>query len=142
MVTIREVTTEDASEITVLSQQLGYVISAQQTLQNITALKQSKCDEVFVAVNEQKVIGWMGMSYKISLESPPLCEIHGLVVHENFRGEGIGKMLIEKAKQWTVEKGTDKLRLRCNIKRTEAQLFYKKIGFAEVKQQNVFEMKL
>lgn len=142
MITIREAIAEDAVEITMLSQQLGYIISEQQTLQNINALKQSKHHEVFVAVHEEKVIGWIGVSYHISLESPPLHEIHGIVVNEQFRGQGIGKMLIEKAKQWCSNKGTDKLRLRCNIKRTGSILFYQKIGFTEVKQQKVFEIVL
>ena len=142
MITIREVVAEDAAEITVLSHQLGYSISEQQTLQNIYLLKQTKQHEVFVAVHEQKVIGWMGLFYNISLTSPPLCEIQGLVVHEQYRSKGIGKMLIEKAKEWSINKSTKKLRLRCNIKRTEAILFYQKIGFAEVKQQKVFEMKI
>jgi ribosomal protein S18 acetylase RimI-like enzyme len=142
MITIREVAAEDATEISMLSGQLGYNISEQQTLQNINALKQSKHSEVLVAVYKQKLIGWMGISYVVTLTSPPLCEIHGLVVHEQFRGQGIGKMLIEKAKEWSKNKGADKLKLRCNIKRTEALLFYKKMGFMEVKQQNVLEIML
>ena len=142
MITIREVTVKDAEEITMLSHQLGYSISEQQTLQNIKGLKQSNDHEVFLAVHEQQVIGWMGVSYHISLESSPLCEIHGLVVHEKYRGKGVGKMLVEKAKQWSSEKSVSKLRLRCNIKRTEAILFYQKIGFIEAKQQKVFEIML
>ena len=142
MISIREVAAEDVAEIKELSHQLGYSISEQQTLQNINALKQSSHHDVFVAIHEQKVIGWIGVSYKITLESQPLCEIHGLIIHEQYRSRGIGKMLIEKAKQWSIDKGSPKLRLRCNIKRTEAILFYHKIGFTEVKQQKVFEMKL
>jgi len=140
MIIIREVVAEDASEITILSQQLGYSMLPQQTAQNINALKQSKHNEVFVAVYQQEVIGWVGLSYIISLTSAPLCEINGLVVEEQFRGRGVGKMLIEKAKEWSKNKGVNKLRLRCNVKRKEALLFYQKIGFIEVKQQKVFEI--
>ena len=142
MITIREVTVQDAEEITMLSHQLGYSIFQHQTLQNIKGLKQSNDYEVFVAVHEQQVIGWMGVSYHISLESLPLCEVHGLVVNEKHRGQGVGKMLIEEAKQWSREKGVSKLRLRCNIKRAGAISFYQKIGFIEAKQQKVFEIML
>ena len=142
MITIREVAAEDALEISMLSHQLGYSISEQQTLQNINALKRITHNEVFVAVYKEKLIGWTGLSYVTSLTSPPLCEIHGLIVNEQFRGRGIGKMLIEKAKEWSKNKGTNKLRLRCNIQRTEALLFYQKIGFIEVKQQKVLEITL
>ncbi|MGI8581388.1 MAG: GNAT family N-acetyltransferase [Chitinophagaceae bacterium] len=95
MITIREVVAEDAADITVLIHHLGYSISAEQTLHHINALRESKHHTVFVAVDE-KVIGWMGVSYNISMESSPLCEIHGLVVDEQYRNMGIGKLLIEK----------------------------------------------
>src|SRR5688500_13006281 len=104
MITIREVTVEDSAEITILSHQLGYSISEQQTLQNINALMQNKHHQAFVGEYEQKVIGWIGVSYNISLGSPTLCEVHGLVVHEQYRNRGIGKMLIEKAKRWSMDK--------------------------------------
>ncbi len=136
---IREVVTEDAADITVLSQQLGYSICVEQTLRNINTLNQSKYHTVFVAV-DKKVIAWMGVSYNISLESPPLCEIHGLVVDEQYRNKGIGKMFIEKAKEWSKGKLVSRLRLRCNIKRTEAHRFYTTAGFTEIKQQKVFEI--
>ena len=142
MITIREITAQDAPEIMLLSHQLGYSISHKQTLENIEAVKKSKYHAAFVAIQAQQVIGWIGVSYNISLESPPLCEIRGLVVHEQFRGVGTGKMLIEKAKEWSRENGAGKLRVRCNVKRTESFLFYQGAGFTEVKQQKVFEIEL
>ena len=142
MIIIREIIAQDAAAITLLSYQLGYSISEEQTVQNINALMQSNRHDVFVAVDEQHVIGWMGVSCNISLESSPMCEIHGLVVNEKYRNKGIGKMLIEKAKQWSRDKGINKLRLRCNIKRTDAHKFYTNAGFTEIKQQKVFEINL
>ena len=117
-------------------------ISEKQTLQNINALIQSNSHDVFVAVDEHQVIGWMGVSHSISLESPPICEIHGLVVDEKYRNKGIGKMLVEKAKQWSKDKGSNKLKLRCNTKRIDAHKFYTNAGFTEIKQQKVFEINL
>ena len=141
MITTREVTAEDAAIVTALSQQLGYTISVEQTRQNINALLQSQHHAVFVAVDE-KVIGWIGVSYGVSVESPPLCEIHGLVIDEQYRNKGIGKLLIEKAKQWSRERGIGKLRLRCNVKRTATHKFYEHLGFSEIKQQKVFEINI
>ena len=141
MITIRECTAEDVPGITRLSHQLGYAISEEQTLQNINALLQSDNNKVYVAVDE-KVIGWIGLAYTVSVESPPICLINGLIVDENYRSKGIGKMLIEKAKEWSRNKGVDKLRLRCNAKRTEAHRFYINAGFTEIKQQKVFDISL
>ena len=58
----------------------------------------------------------MGLSYNISMESPPLYQIHEIGCTLKIQTPGIGKMLIEKAKQWNINKGVNKLRLRCNIK--------------------------
>jgi GNAT superfamily N-acetyltransferase len=138
---IREVTAEDAAAITALSHQLGYTISEAQTLQNINALLQSERHATFVAVDE-KVIGWMGVSYTVSVESPPMCEVHGLVIDEQYRNKGVGKLLIEKAKEWSSDKAVGKLRLRCNVIRTETHKFYEHIGFTEVKQQKVYEIQI
>jgi GNAT superfamily N-acetyltransferase len=55
---------------------------------------------------------------------------------------GIGKLLIEKAKQWAKEKGNDKIGLPCNVKRTEAHLFYEHLGFTEIKQQKNFVLRI
>src|SRR5436190_15528512 len=100
----------------------------------------NKDHDAFVAVHNDEVIGWIGLTYSFSLESPPHCEIRGLVVSDKYRGQGIGRKLIERTKQWAKEKGVDKLRLRCNVKRTETHLFYEHLGFKETKQQKSYEI--
>jgi GNAT superfamily N-acetyltransferase len=132
---IRRISKEDTAAITALSHQLGYPLSVDQTLQNINAVIENKDHDAFVAVHENNVIGWIGVAQAIQIEMLPYCEIRGLVVDNKYRKLGVGKMLIEKAKQWAKEKGNDKLRLRCNVKRTEAHLFYQHLGFKETKQQ-------
>jgi len=61
------------------------------------------------------------------------------VIDENYRKQGIGKLLVNKAREWTKEKHIDKLRVRCNRNRTEAHQFYHALGFTELKEQKVFE---
>jgi GNAT superfamily N-acetyltransferase len=138
---IRRISKEDAATITALNYQLGYPLSVDQTLQNINAVM-NKDHDAFVAVHENNVIGWIGVARAIQIEMLPYCEIRGLVVDDKYRKLGVGKMLIEKAKQWAKEKGNNKLRLRCNIIRTEAHLFYHHLGFKEIKEQKVFEMEI
>jgi GNAT superfamily N-acetyltransferase len=139
---IRRILKEDAANITALSHQLGYSLSPQQTLQNIDAVMKNKDHDAFVAVNNNKVIGWIGVAQSIQIEIPSYCEINGLVVDNKYRKHGVGKMLIEKAKQWGKEKGNNQLGVHCNVKRTEAHLFYQHLGFQEIKQQKVFEIEI
>ncbi|MES1220275.1 MAG: GNAT family N-acetyltransferase [Bacteroidota bacterium] len=139
---IRRMSVTDAAAVNALTHQLGYPLSPEQTMQNISAVIGKKDHETFVAVYDNAVIGWIGLAISFQIEMPSYCEIRGLVVDDNYRNHGIGKMLIEKAKLWAKETGNDKLRLRCNVIRTETHLFYQHIGFKETKQQKVFEMEL
>ena len=132
---VREMTIDDVHAVNLLSQQLGYPLSMQQTLQNINSVVKSKDHIAFVAVIENRIAGWIGAAQAIMIEVMPHCEINGLVIDENHRGKGTGKLLVEKVKHWAKEKGNDKLTLHCNIKRTEAHLFYEHLGFKEIKQQ-------
>ncbi|MFI5185940.1 MAG: GNAT family N-acetyltransferase [Chitinophagales bacterium] len=137
---IRQISREDAPTVTALCHQLGYNPSIEQTLESIEAILNNKDHDGFVAIHENKVIGWIGVCQAIQIESPRCCEIRGLVVDNLYRNRGVGKMLIEKAKSWSRETGNKKLRLRCNMKRTETHLFYQHLNFKEVKEQKVFEI--
>ena len=135
---IREMAADDAKAVNTLSNQLGYPLSIEQTLQNINAVLESKDHTAFVAEYENKIVGWIGASQAIMIEVMPHCEINGLVIDQDHRGMGIGKLLIDKVKQWAREKNNSKIGLRCNVKRTEAHLFYQHLGFTEIKQQKNF----
>jgi len=132
---IRKMKADDAGAVNLLSRQLGYPLSIEQTLQNIHAVLKSKDHTAFVAETENKIVGWIGAAQSIMLEVMPHCEINGLVTDENYRGKGVGKLLIGKVKEWAKEKGNEILSLHCNVKRTEAHLFYEHLGFKELKQQ-------
>lgn len=135
-------TAKDATTVNTLSKQLGYPLSIEQTLQNINSVLQSKDHTAFVAEYENRVVGWIGASQAIMIEVMPHCEINGLVIDEHHRGMGIGKLLIDKVRQWAKDKGNIKMGLHCNVKRTEAHKFYEHMGFAEIKQQKNFVINL
>ena len=141
-VIIRLVTEQDAVAVNALSTQLGYAMPVEQTLSNIRSVLGNSRHTAFVAIHENKIIGWIGAAEALQIESAPFCEIRGLVVDEKYRGKGVGKLLIEKVKQWSKESGNTTLRLRTNMIRKEAHLFYQHLGFKEVKEQKVFEMKI
>lgn len=131
-------TANDANAVNALSKQLGYHLSIEQTLQNINAVLQSKDHTAFVAEYNNAIVGWIGASQSVMIEVIRHCEINGLVIDEDYRGMGVGKLLVEKVKKWAKEKNNTMIGLRCNIKRTEAHLFYEHLGFTEIKQQKNF----
>lgn len=131
---------EDAKVVTHLCKQLGYEISAEQVQKNIKSFFTKENSDAFVAVYENKVVGWITVAHTVTIESPPFCEIRGLVVDEQYRNNKIGTMLIEKSKQWCADRNCNRLRLRCNVIRKEAHNFYLHLGFIEKKEQKVFEI--
>jgi len=141
-ISTRRILKEDVVRINELTQQLGYSLTLEQTQENIIAVTENKDHDAYVAVIDKKVIGWIGLAHSIQIELPSYCEIRGLVVDDEYRNHGVGKMLIEKARQWALENGIDKLRLRCNVKRTATHLFYQHLSFKEIKEQKVFELNI
>lgn len=95
---------------------------------------------VYVAEVDGQIAGRIFVMEHITLGSKGFTEIHGLVVHEKFRRQGIGKAMIEKARQWSREMGFSVMKLRTNTKRREANIFYPSIGFTKEKQQNIFSI--
>jgi len=130
----------DIAAITNLSTQLGYSVSIHDTTTYLQIISASGSDIVYVALIDDDVIGWIQVSYSIRLESGPFCEITGLVINSAHRRRRIGKLLINKAKEWCLQMNCHKLRVRCNIIRDEAHHFYLNTGFRQVKEQKVFEI--
>ena len=139
---VREMLIKDAKAVNLLSAQLGYPLSPEQSLQNIEAVLKSKKHIAFVAVHEKKIVGWIGAAQAIMIEVEPHCEINGLVIDERYRGKGIGKLLIDKVKHWARGNGNNLLSLHCNVTRTAAHLFYEHIGFKAMKEQKYFTIDL
>jgi GNAT superfamily N-acetyltransferase len=139
---IRKATIADAAAIAMLSAQLGYKISTEKTEKQIAAINSSDNDIAYVAVDDNKITGWIHVFHTLRLECASYCEIGGLVVDEHYRNKGTGKMLIEHVKHWCRDKNCELLKVRSNVKRKEAHIFYEHSGFAEIKQQKVFEIRL
>ena len=142
MVQIREISAKDAEGVAKLATQLGYDSHMAQTLLRIQQINNSNENCAFVAVVDHHIVGWIHGFYTLRIESDPFVEIGGLIVDETYRNLNIGKRLIENVKLWAKKHRVKKLKVRCNIKRTESHKFYERLGFKENKRQVAFEMDL
>lgn len=138
----RTATINDVEYITELSCQLGYETTREKTRQRLTEILNHTDNCVFVVVNNAKVIGWIHGFYSLRVESENFVEIGGLVVDNNYRNKGIGKLLIETVYNWSRLKECNTIRVRSNTIRKEAHQFYKNLGFTETKEQKVFGKQL
>ena len=139
---IKKITIEHAPHAQRLAKQLGYSLLLTQIENNIREVANEKDHAAFVALFEEKIVGWIHAFRTVFIESRPFIEIAGLVVDENYRSKGVGKKLVEKIKEWSLEKAVSEVRVRSNIIRAEAHQFYLALGFTEIKEQKVFQMNL
>ena len=139
---IRNAEIKDSESITELSNQLGYEALNSDLKNRLKTILEHPDNCTYVATLNGKVIGWIHGFYSMRVESDFFVEIGGLVVSENLRKNGIGKMLVDKVIEWTELKNCRKVRVRCNVIRTESHRFYEKIGFEINKEQKIFNKQL
>lgn len=139
---LKPATIANAEDIQRLSDQLGYPLPFEQVKRNLIEISGMPDHIALVAQDKEKVVGWAHAFRSVLLESVPFIELAGLVVDENYRGKRIGKKLMEAIIDWANDKKVSEIRVRSQVKRKEAHLFYTSIGFSEIKEQKVFEMNL
>lgn len=133
---IRPIGLKDSNSITKLTNQLGASILEEIILDQIEEILRNPDHYAFVAEEDNLVVGYVHCFNAIRLTSKPFTEICGLVVDENNRGCGIGKLLVQKVE--TLFTDNRKIRVRCNTKRELAHKFYLKSGYSLNKDQKIF----
>lgn len=138
-VRVRAARMEDAGPIAVLSGQLGYPSPAASVRRRLRSLLADPDHAVWVAEDRDGAIaGWIHVFVKQLLESDREVEIGGLVVDQDFRGQGAGKMLVERAERWAKARRLRSVYVRSNIIRKDAHIFYQKLGYKIIKTQSAF----
>ena len=136
--TIRRATIHDCTAIADLSVQLGYPSTSAQIAERLTMIEKDSRHEVFVAENNNTVVGWVHIVVELHLESGSFAEIVGLVVDEHHRNASVGRQLVESAEQWAQGRGCNEMRVRTNVVRERAHKFYEQRSYQLKKQQKVF----
>ena len=141
--TIRPARIEDAEALADLSSQLGYPSSPDDVRRRLVPLLGQAGHLIFVAEakglgTHPHCLGWIHGFVKHTIEADSAVELGGLVVDEAWRGQGVGRLLIDAVERWarSVECGT--VTVRCNAIRERAHVFYQNLGYSVVKTQRVF----
>jgi GNAT superfamily N-acetyltransferase len=138
-VIIRAAEPGDAGRIAVLCRQLGYPTPQEEVERRIEHIRQREEHAIYVAQRTSgEVIGWVHVSAHHLLLAAPHAQIGGLVVHEDHRRLGVGRLLMERAERWARERGCQAVSLRSNVIRREAHAFYEAIGYRHIKTQRAF----
>jgi GNAT superfamily N-acetyltransferase len=138
---IRIAVAADAERLAVLAGELGYPTTTEQMLKRLEAASVESRQRIFVAELDS-VVGWIHVALVLSLLSELSAEIRGLVVDELHQGAGIGSQLVATAEKWAGERGCTRIRVRTNVLREKARVFYSRLGYQVTKRQEIFDKAL
>jgi GNAT superfamily N-acetyltransferase len=141
--TVRMAQARDSDRIADLAGHLGYPSTGEEVRKRLSQMQDANQYAVFVAeLRVGQIAGWIGLYAFRAVELETVAEISGLIVDEDIRSCGIGKMLIDAAEEWARRVGCHVISVRSNVKRDRAHQFYTNNGYEHVKTQKELRKKL
>ena len=113
---------------------LGYDADEMLVKSRIENLDSNR-EAVFVAVVDEKTVGFVHCEIYNTLYFETLVNIQGLAVSSEYRRMGFGRELMNSAEEWAKQKGINKIRLNSGWNRKDAHTFYRNLGYGDEKQQ-------
>ena len=86
---------------------------------------------IFVARHpEAGIVGMVSAQFVISTAvGAPSAWVEDMVVRKPFRGQGVGKALLDKAKDWAMARGAKRIQLLADADNVSALDFYQHLGW-------------
>lgn len=138
---VREALVTDAQRIAGLAGQLGYDVPVAHVERQLRRAGDERA--VFVAVVPRVgVVGWIGVALREAIIEGGRADIEGLVVEDEYRGNGIGRLLVQAAEGWARQRNCTSMRLASNVVRERAHEFYRRLGYDVLKTQHAFKKSL
>ena len=137
--TIRPARPDDAHALADLTTQLGYPTASTELAERLSPLLETTHHSVLVATGEDdRPVGWIHVTIDVGLEHAPTASVHGLVVDEGHRSDGIGAALLAAGERWALERGLDRMVVRSRVARERAHRFYEREGYSLEKTSRVY----
>ena len=133
----REATTRDAAGIHRLARELAETVGDEPpTEEAVRARLEELLDEpgarVLVAENEAGIVGGVSFWIKPDLaHGDTVVEVPMLVVAEDQRRTGVGKLLMEEVRNVASDNGASQIELVATRANVAAREFYRSLGFVE-----------
>lgn len=133
---IRECQESDIQSLYKLNKnEMGYDYPQDKMIQQIKKILNKDTDKIFVAIINNKVVGYIHIHDYDLIYNDHLKNILGIAVSREYRHQGIGKALLCQAEKWAKETNAKGIRLVSGETRTGAHEFYKHCGYQFVKNQ-------
>jgi GNAT superfamily N-acetyltransferase len=136
---VRPASHDDAPELARLAAELGYPMPTDEMRRRLGALLSSDRHHVAVVEGEPpRLLGFVHVEHRTSLEGGDRAELMGLVVDARARRQGLGRRLLAAAEEWAGQRALAALTVRSNVARTSSHPFYAAQGYALSKTQHVY----
>jgi GNAT superfamily N-acetyltransferase len=111
--------------------ELGYDnLNIEDLFKRLDAMQNRKDYQTFVAVQNHKVIGFIGLYKGIAFNlDREYLQIIALAVNKEYQNQGIGTQLLVKAEQYAQNENIVSLGLNSGLHREKAHDFYEKRGY-------------
>jgi predicted N-acetyltransferase YhbS len=127
LVTLRPAMPEDASRISQLLDQLGWVVPPEGVVAELSA---SPPTDVVVAELDDDVVGVVAITTRRQFQrAGNLVTIDALAVDEAHRSRGIGERLVDVALEAAARSSAQAVEVVSALRRVEARRFYERLGF-------------
>jgi GNAT superfamily N-acetyltransferase len=106
-------------------------LSIEEAIQMFRKINTYPDYKLYVAVKDGQIVGTFTLLIMDSLahRGKPSGIVEDVVVDEQWRGKGIGKLMMQFAMNYCRRAGCTKLALSSNMKRLAAHQFYESLGF-------------
>jgi N-acetylglutamate synthase-like GNAT family acetyltransferase len=132
LITIRDATSRDATQIARLLDQLGYPSTPQQVSERLEYWSADRYSHVLLAAGPTDVMGCLSLHALPYLEKTGRwARIESLVVDMHARRSGVGAILVEAAESAARHWGCLALEVTSNRQRHDAHAFYQRLGFTD-----------
>ena len=130
MIEIRPCTPQDGAAVSALLSELGYEVSCGAAAERVQRLNATGSDPTFIACENSRPLGLVALHRCGVIQYPkPVVRITALIVHQQARRRGIGRLLIDHALRWATQGECELVELTSALNRTEAHAFYRDLGF-------------
>lgn len=142
MINVTEILEADEAILSSINRLLPQLSKSSKPI-NLNQLKQltgSDCTRLFVAMDEEAILGMLSLVV-FSIPTGIKAWVEDVVVDEDARGKGVGKLLMSNAMEAAESLGAKSVDLTSRPSREAANKLYQVIGFQE-RETNVYRFSI
>lgn len=129
---LRNATPADADDVAELLTALGYPCDPEDAAERIAAILHNDRQTLILARHRGAACGLLSLDFMYYLPlGTTTCRVTALVISEDARGHGLGRLLLRDAERRARLGGAARLEVTSAGHRTEAHAFYRACGFGE-----------